>query len=310
MGVYGGAYATTGSTYGVRGYAASTDGTGVYGIAAASTDYTSGVEGMAYSTNGTGVYGTATASTGYTYGTRGYVTSTSGRAIYGFAGNSSGTRTGVYGEVYGSGYGLYTPDDLYVGGTCVGCSAVLIALNTGTETLNIGDPVAVGGVGPMLEGHTTPVIEVHRATPGDVSVLGVVYSRGEFYAPAREPENDSPAREIENDSPAREIENDSAAREIEDGSAGEIEDNSATIQPVEGQVASGDYVLIVTNGLARVRVAPDQKDLTPGSSLAMLEDGSLAAPSGTDADLELTFARIMEVEPDEDGLVWALIDTQ
>lgn len=158
---------------------------------------------------------------------------------------------------------------------CVGCSAVLVGQNTSVEMLRIGDVVAVGGVGPVLEGHTTPVIEVHHATPGDASVLGVVYSRGEFYA-----------------------------------ATGEQEDGSASIQPAEGKVAPGDYVLIVTSGLARVRVAPDLNDLTPGQSLAVVEDGSLATPAGTDASLDLTFARIMQAEPDGDGLVWALIDTQ
>jgi hypothetical protein len=282
-GAYGYALADTGDTNGVRGQADSTSGTGVYGNASATTGDTYGVRGSTESTDGIGVYGTAYASTGNTQGVRGYVYSTDGTAVFGYAGNSSGNRKGVYGSVNGTGYGLYTLDNAYVGGTCVGCTSVMVGLNTSGETLNIGDAVAVGGVGPMLEGHTTPVIEVHRATPGDLSVLGVVYSRGEFYA-------------------ARELEDDSAA--------GEFEDDSATIQPAEGEVAPGDYVLVVTSGLAQVRLAPDQKNLTPGSSLAMLEDGSLAAPTGTDANLELTFARIMEAEPDEDGLVWALIDTQ
>jgi hypothetical protein len=274
-GVQGYVSATTGYTYGVRGQADSTNGVGVQGIAVAATGTTYGVRGWADSTSGMGIYGGAYATTGSTYGARGYVASTSGTAVYGYAGASSGTRKGVYGTVNGTGYGLYTPDDLYVGGACVGCSSVMVGQNTSGETLSIGDAVAVGGVGPMLEGHTTPVIEVHHATPGDASVLGVVYSRGEFFA-----------------------------------ANGELEDDAATIQAAEGQVAPGDYVLIVTSGLAQVRVAPDLKTLTPGSSLALVEEGGLAAPTGTDASPDLTFARIMEAEPDGDGLVWALIDTQ
>jgi hypothetical protein len=91
-------------------------------------------------------------------------------------------RKGVYGTVQGTGYGLSTPDNLYVGGSCTNCTIAFIACNAGRDTLKPGDVVAVSGVGPLLQGHTTPVIQVRRATGSDPRVLGVVATRGEFYA--------------------------------------------------------------------------------------------------------------------------------
>lgn len=133
-----------------------------------------------------------------------------------------------------------------------------------------------GGVGPLLQGHTAPVLEVHRATADDVAVLGVVRSRGEFYA-AR---GDHPL------------------------------DNSDIVQSAAGDAAPGDYVLVVTSGLAQVRVAPDVSDLAPGHALAVDGPSGRVTLAQDSADPALAFGRAMEAQPDGDGLIWALVGAQ
>ena len=82
------------------------------------------------------------------------------------------------------------------------------------------------------------------------------------------------------------------------------------MQPVEGDAAPGDYLLVVTSGLAQVRVAPGLTGLTPGQRLTAGEVAGLATLAGADAKLGLVFARAMEAKPDENGLLWALVSTQ
>jgi hypothetical protein len=272
-GVYHGGYFT--STDGSGVWAGSYSGSGVYGAASAPTGWAVGVQGETASEGGDGVYGHATATTGAAYALNGRTHSEGGRGAYGYASSVSGTRVGVQGEVNGSGYGLYTTDDLYVGGTCTGCTMVFIARNTSQETLRIGDVVAVSGVGPVLAEHTAPVLQVRQATASDASVLGVVYCRGELYAA-------SPGGRASDDS----------------------------VQPVAGDVAPGDYLMVVTSGLAQVRVAPALTELTPGQKLVAGEVMGRATLAGADANPDLVFARAMEAKPDENGLLWALVTVQ
>ena len=140
--------------------------------------------------------------------------------------------------------------------------------------MRIGDVVAVSGVGPILTGHTAPVLEVRPAAAGDASVLGVVFSRGEFYAAS---DSDT-----------------------------ELDDD--TVQPTSGDVAAGDYLFVATSGLAQVRVAPATTAITPGAGLTIAAAGGLVQAAGADAEPTLTFARAMESEADEQGLVWAMIE--
>jgi hypothetical protein len=114
---------------------------------------------------------------------------------------------------------------------------------------------------------------VRRATAGDASVLGVVYMRGEFYAAS----GDHP------------------------------EEDSDSVHPVEGDVAPGDYLLVATSGLAQVRVTTG---LTPGQRLTVGDSAGLATLAGADAQPGLVFGRAMQAQPDENGLLWAMIDVQ
>jgi hypothetical protein len=286
-GVYGrgvdhGGYFTSTAGYGVQ--AESYTGRGVYGAASAPTGWVIGVQGETASEGGDGVYGYASATTGAAYGLNGSTRSEGGRGAYGYASSVSGTRVGVQGEVNGTGYGLYTSDNLYVGGACTGCTLVHIARNTSQETLRVGDVVAVSGVGSVLVEHTAPVLQVRRATASDASVLGVVYCRGELYAAS---DGDGPRSAAE----------------------GERRASDDSVQPVEGDVAPGDYLMVVTSGLAQVRVAPDL-NLTPGQKLVAGEVTGRATLAGADANPDLVFARAMEAKPDKNGLLWALVTVQ
>jgi hypothetical protein len=276
--VYGSTY--DGYTYGVYGRTfSSTDyARGVYGYASATTGETRGVAGRVDSESAfaTAVRGEATASSGQTYGVYGRDSSDSGRGVYGYAAASSGSRFGVGGGVGGDGWGLYTTDNLYVGGTCTGCTMVFIAQNASPETLRVGDVVAASGVGAILQGHTTPVLEARRATADDASVLGVVYTRGEFYA----------------------------------ASGDDLEDFGDSVQHVEGDVAPGDYLLVVTSGLAQVRLEPGVDALAPGQSLTVGGVAGAAILAGAETAPDLIFARAMEAQADEDGLLWAMIGTR
>jgi hypothetical protein len=276
---------TTGGGRGVWGYTHSSAGTGVRGDAAASSGTTYGVYGRSNSPGGYGVfgstddnygvYGEAFATTGTNFGTYGRSHSTSGRGIWGWASASTGSGIGVGGGTAAGGYGLYTGNNLYVGGSCVGCTSVFIATNASQETLLVGEVVVANGVGPVLQGHSVPVLQVRHATSDDVSVLGVVYRRGEFY----------PASD-------------------EQPEVGDI------VQPGEGDIAPGDYLMVITSGLGQVRVDPGLRTLTPGQNLTVAGTAGRATAARADTAPKLVFARVVETEPDTNGLLWALIAPQ
>ncbi len=137
VGVYGEATNSSGANYGGYFTSAGSDGFGVYGAATATGatenyggwftaagDSGYGVVGSASGSSGRAVYGSATGSSGW--GVYGSATGSSGRGVYGAATSATGTTYGVFGTVNSSsgwagyftgGYGLYTDNDLYVGGT-------------------------------------------------------------------------------------------------------------------------------------------------------------------------------------------------
>ncbi len=297
-GVYGYASASSGETYGVYGLSDSTHGYGVRGQASSTSNVTYGVYGESASTAGIGVQGNATASSGVTRGVYGWTESTWGRGVYGYANASSGEtigvfgRTnsssgyGVYGEVGGNGYGLYTLNDLYVGGSCSGCLMTFIARNTGPETLQVGEVTAISGVGPVLKGHTRPVLQVRKAAAGDAAVMGVVYSRGEFHAA-------STTQPAAGDDPT--------------AAMGEGPEASDSVHPGAGEVAPGDYLFVAVSGMAQVRVAPGAAGLAPGVRLVMGDVPGRAQAASEGVESSMVFARALEGQPDENGLLWALI---
>ena len=88
---------------------------------------------------------------------------------------NTGSSPGVYADSDGQ-YAGYFVDDIYVGGSCVGCTLVYLAENTGTIALEPGDLAVVNGMGEALQGTGSPVIEVSRAGAGG-ALIGVMHSK-------------------------------------------------------------------------------------------------------------------------------------
>ncbi|MFN8473023.1 MAG: hypothetical protein U0822_12620 [Anaerolineae bacterium] len=243
-----------------------------YGLSGTSTS-SSGVYGS--STTGRGVYGDSSSSYGVygssdsNYGV--YGLSTSSRGVYG-----SGT-TGVYGNsTQTGGYGFYTNDNLFVGGSCIGCSMALIARNTGNEPVAPGDVVTIAGIAPPLTGRgSAPIVTVRRADASPSgAVLGVAKGR---YVTGKT--ND----------------------------AGEtVQDGYLTEEPA----ARDDYLVVVYQGLVKARVEAGSGGLATGDMVG------LAAGSASARKLEATtsgprvIGYALEPAPSSTGLLWVLLDRQ
>lgn len=147
------------SGYGVSG--TSSSGGGVYGS----------------SVSGRGVYGDSTSSFGV------YGVSDSNYGVYGVSGSSRGVygsgTTGVYGNsTTTGGYGLYTNDNLFVGGNCVGCKLALLALNVGEQPIAPGDVVVLAGMAPSPSAtDPAPIIALRRADAAEGVAIGVANGR-------------------------------------------------------------------------------------------------------------------------------------
>jgi hypothetical protein len=153
FGVYGVASATSGTTYGLFGVSASTDGRAVYGEATAASGTTYGVFGVSDSANGRAVQGKATAGSGTNYGVYGQSLSSSGFGVLGWATATSGSTVGVWGQsdcTTGSGvigwasatsgatYGVWGRADTNPNGWAVYASGRLGA--SGTKSFRIDHP--------------------------------------------------------------------------------------------------------------------------------------------------------------------------
>jgi hypothetical protein len=190
---------------------------------------------------------------------------------------------GVWAEtdVYG-GYGVYTTDQIYTGGGCVGCTSMLIALNGSDETLDPGDVVAVTGVaeGPS-EYYARPVLAVRQVdgTSGQ-GVVGVVEGR--------------------------------YVRELVTQEGGKVvEDAHATTEPA----APGDYLTVVYRGIVQVKVDAAAGAIQVGDLLtsAGASGWAVKAQPATEAGAFLTgtiLGKAVEPLAEGQGLIWVLVDLQ
>jgi len=300
-GIYGWAQATTGTSYGVRGVADSTNGQGVYGHATAASGTTEGVYGISQSTAGRGVSGYASATTGTTYGVYGESNSSNGRGVYGLADVSGGV--GVYGEsevgaaVYGNSgsgfgvygfssssnavygdtqnalheYGLYTPDNLWSLNHHLKGATRQLVQNGGSEPLEPGDVVVFSGMIAPTDVNEPPVILVSKATSANsTAVAGVVY-----------------------------------ARYSQEGAQ------------LEGAAQPGETLLLVVQGPARVKVSTAAGAIQPGDLLSSGTQAGLAAKAavvsmqGVQTALPGTvFAKALEVLESGDGWIYVFVTLQ
>jgi len=307
IGVYGMA---AGSGDGVRGLNSAT-GDGVHGIATASNksgvygESTAGFGVTGRSTNNTGVqgfgytgvygksstdYGQGVHGHGTAYLTEGVIGTADGRdgaGVYARANGSGGLATGVEAEstssyaVYGDtfvsgGYGFYTPDKIYAGGGCVGCTSMLIARNGGEETLEPGDVVVVAGIAaPLSAQGTRPVIVVRKAdAASEQAVVGVVEGRYTF--------------------------------ELVSGNGRVVE----WAQPTEEPAAPGEYLTVVYRGLARVKVDARNGAIKIGDPLTVASASYAVPARAADAAPGNVIGKAMEALATGQGLIWVLVDMQ
>jgi hypothetical protein len=162
-------------------------------------------------------------------GLRSYTNSSRGNnwsAVYAV---NSGTSPGIVASSNGA-YAGYFNDAIYVTGGCTNCTLMYVAQNTGDATLEVGELVAPTGVGSALRGGVDPVLRVQQSGAAAPGVVGVVWSR----VTVTHSEKD-----------------------------GEPLDS---VQATDGAVQPDDYLLIVVQGLARVKVATGEA-LTSGQHL-------------------------------------------
>jgi hypothetical protein len=264
----GGLYGYSYSTgSGVVGRSAS--GNGVYG------DGPTGVYGESSDNNGQGVIGHGSGTL-----TEGVVgTSAQGTGVYGIASASTGSNAiGVWGQTNYT-WGFYTGQSLYVGGGCVGCSAAYIAQSDDGQPLEVGDIVSISGIAPPLAGGQTPILTVSRASETDQGLLGVVQSRAVVDAGQR-------------------------LLPSENGLERDVIEIAGT---APGRVTKGDYLFMVVQGLAQVRVDASDTAIEVGDAIGP------AAGSGAGQTVDLNVApapvlgHALEALPDGTGLVWTLI---
>jgi hypothetical protein len=294
--------------WGVNGMAWGKDSIGVRGISDAITTTTYGVYGEAASPSGYGGYfenRIASGDAGWGLAAVGLhgavITGTSGTGLYAYGSGDSpigddgvrGTHAGgdgvvgvsegaddldngvigfsaggygVYGFSNGTGqYGGYFDDPVFVNGGCTGCTLRYIARNTSERPLQIGDLVRAAGVDASLAGAQTPVMRVTPAARGD-AVLGVVVGRTEMTL-------------VE-----------AATDDVQPG---------PHYGPVGGPAAPGDYLVIVVQGMAQVRIDP-AAEIATGDRVAAGAAGAIPAEGAASLGMVLDAA-------DGEGLAWVLV---
>ena len=262
---------TSAGGYGLAGY--TDDGYAVYGQDAGTTT-ARGYGGYFTSQNGVGVYGASSATpyhaNMHVHGV--YGSSTNGVGVYGAGktgvrGESVGAASGmgVYGRTASAdnNYGVYTPDNIYSLNYHLAGALMQLVQNGGAEPLEPGDLAVFSGMAASLQAGGPPVVQVARATTAaSTAVAGVVYSR--FNIAAVTPERDA----------------------MGGAPAGDPE------VTLPGPVPPGQYLLLVVQGPAQVKVDATAGALRPGDLLA---SAPLAAHAGRAP--EITVAGVSSAVP-------------
>jgi hypothetical protein len=291
--------------WGVNGVADGEDSIGVRGIASAFTSTTYGVYGEANSPIGYAGYFEHTASSGDGVAlsavgpTGAVITGTDGTGLSVYASGTTGGDDGLRGEHAGGdgvvgfsdgpddldngvigftdgGYGVYGFSNAagqYAGyfdgpiraGSCTGCTLSYIARNTSDSTLQVGDVVQAAGVEPQVAGAQQPVIRVTAAESSE-QVLGVVAGRTTMTMVEPGADDARPGPHY---------------------------------GPTGGAAEPGDYLVVVVQGMAQVRVDPAHT-LQAGDTIGLGTDGT------TQTVDTASFGMVLE-EANADGLAWVLV---
>jgi hypothetical protein len=186
-------------------------------------------------------YGLIAANNGAGDGLRAMTNSSAGSnwaAVYAV---NLGTSPAVYANSGGT-YSGYFLDNIYVEGNCVGCTSAFLAVNEGSRTLETGDLVAAKGLLEPVAGGGQPTLAVGLAGGNNLGVIGVVQGRVTLASSEKE------------------------------GVEGQ------SMEPAEGAVRPGEYLLVVVQGFARIKVDATAGAILPGQRLtAGRQDGTARA---------------------------------
>jgi hypothetical protein len=186
-------------------------------------------------------------------------------------------------------YGLYTPDNLFSLNVNLAGAIMLVMRNGGETPLDPGDVVVFSGIDRSVSAVDGPVTLVSRAsTANSTAVAGVVSSR--FNLDAIDPALEFPDR-------------------VGQDSMGEVEVTPA------GSAAPGEYVLVVVQGPAQVKVSALGSDaIQPGDLLATSSAAGIAgrASSVTSDGVETVrpgtvFAKALEPVTGAEELIYVFV---
>jgi hypothetical protein len=289
-GLYGYSSAAGTANYGVRGYSANHHA--VYG----SSGSTDGSYGGGWFSGPTGLYATANDSSGDAI--RADCPSTGLAGCWGIDADS-GNSTGVVADTDrgDQNYGIVTNDNLYVGGSCTGCSIAMIVENGGSQELFAGDLVAVTGAGAPLAESNEPTMTVAKADVNSTNgVIGVVKNTLEIELITKpevsfvevevpDPEGGEPDVIWEPRTTERLI-------EVHNG--------------VDRPAQRGDYLVIIVQGMAQVA---SQGPMAAGDQLVLFGDAAVSSATLEAAEANFTsVGTIVEDMSEGQGMVWVLVD--
>lgn len=302
-----GGYFTSGGGYGIR---VQTNGGdhydhGVYATAVG------GYGVYAQSSNNMGVRGEAGDVSGISQpvGTVGVVGIGANRGVHGSSGNglgvygSSAASYGMWGQSQtyrgmtgrtsrvDNNYGVYTPDNLYSLNYHLAGAVMQVMQNSGDDALSPGDVVEFDGINRAVTGMEGPLVQVKKAsTANSTAVAGVVYS----------------AFNLDAVDPSREHADDASA-----------DDLAAVEVTPAGSVAPGEFLLVIVQGPAQVRVGEMDGSIQPGDLLAtgaafgtagkaetLIIEGAATARPGT------VFAKALEAVASGQGMIYVYVTLQ
>jgi hypothetical protein len=189
-------------------------------------------------------------------------------AVYAY---NSGTSPGIYASTgFGGTYSGYFPQSIFVGGSCVGCAMVYTAQNNGSEALQVGEMVVVSGLTTPLQGTSMPLMQVQAVDSSNAfATIGVIQSRGVL--------------------------------EISEKDGEWLE----SVNMAPGAAEVGEYVFVVVQGMAQVRVDREQEQVQPGDLLVVGQNGRIQTANAEPGLVEV--GRVLDnVDPQTD-LVWVLV---
>jgi len=194
-------------------------------------------------------------------------------AVYAY---NEGTSPAIYATSAGT-YSGYFTGDIFVVGNCTGCTMAYVAVNAGSDTLQIGDLVTADGVKPALSGGSEPVLAVRGAGGAGAGVAGVVSSRAVLVASTRDGVTTTGA------------------------------------EKADGPVAPGDHLFIVVYGMAPVRVDASAGAIAAGQRLTAAASGTARAQrtvsiEGVEvAEAAPAIGTALEPLAAGKGLIWVLV---